>query len=207
MRRLIISIAIIVPVVLGAVMSALSLTTENFVHISALYPEYSHIGSRYIDARGFPVPLWASNDPAISGYGESKQAILWSGVLSNTLLWTMLFGVLELPALLVILVMYVARRTWILKWVAARWFDPVGWPGWVASTKLRLFLWALIHIAVLACVLLAIINTDGMLDARTIRLVLAGYPCLYLWTAYPLLRSTHQKQRSRMPRCEEGARQ
>jgi hypothetical protein len=207
MRRPIISIAITVPLILGTVMSFLSPTEDNFVHISVLHPEYSHVDSCYIDARGFPVPLWASNDPDISGYGENKEAILWSRAFSNTLLWTLPFGVLELPALLVILVVCVARRSRIVEWIAARQSDPLGWSAWVTATKLHLFLWIIVHVAVVAFGLLMIMNSDRMVDTRVITLAIVGYPCMYLWAAYPLLRTMDRKKRAYTPRCEEGTRE
>ena len=101
---------LILPVILGIGASTYSLTDKTFVHISALQPELSHLDSIYVDARGFPNPMWAYNDPAISGYGEQKQAILWNCVLGNIILWSLFFYVIETPFVLIIMIVRLVKN-------------------------------------------------------------------------------------------------
>ena len=101
MKRLVITIAILGPIVTGLGITALTLLDRTFAHISVIYPEYASLDSVYIDARGFPNAMWAINDPAVSGYGEPKEAIVWSGIAWNVMLWTIGLYILESPVILI----------------------------------------------------------------------------------------------------------
>ncbi len=110
MKNKAILIAVLLPIALGIGASIYSITDKTFVHISALHPELYQLDSIYADARGFPNAMWAYNNPAISGYGEEREAILWNGVLGNITLWTLLFSLLEIPFVLIMWIVYTIRK-------------------------------------------------------------------------------------------------
>lgn len=101
MKRSLITVAILGPILTGLGITALTVLDRTFAHISVIHPEYATLDSVYIDARGCPNPMWAKNDPAISGYGEPKEATLWSGITGNWMLWTIGLYILESPAILI----------------------------------------------------------------------------------------------------------
>jgi hypothetical protein len=89
--------AVLLPIILAAAATVCSLWDRTIVHISTVHPELSYLSSIYVDARGFPFPMWATNDPAISGFGETKSVILYDGILWNMGLWGLLFYLITLP--------------------------------------------------------------------------------------------------------------
>ena len=95
----------------GLGITAITLLHRTFAHILVIYPEYATLDSVYLDARGFPNPMWVKNDPAISGYGEPKEAIVWSGIRGNWILWTIGLYVLESPVILIAVILARMKRS------------------------------------------------------------------------------------------------
>ena len=73
-----------------------AMNRKTFAHISVMYPEFGELDSVYIDSRGFPAPVWVSNDPAISGYGDKKTELYWRSFLFNGAIFTTVLFVVEL---------------------------------------------------------------------------------------------------------------
>lgn len=109
MKRAWISLFVIGPILTGLLITTATLAYRTFAHISTIYPEYSSLDSVYIDARGLPYPMWVKNDPARSGYGEKKKAILWPESAYNWSIWAFCLYVAETPAI-VILTMIAYRK-------------------------------------------------------------------------------------------------
>ncbi len=110
MKKLIILLAILCPLVTGLAIASFTILDKTFVHITAIYPELSGLDSVYIDARGFPSAMWAKNDPAISGYGEPIEAILWSGVIENWVIFSALLYALEIPVLFALILVAISKK-------------------------------------------------------------------------------------------------
>jgi len=74
------------------------------------------------------------------------------------------------------------------------WSDPVGWSEQFAKTKLRVFIWILIHIASIPCALFLIIRAQ-FLSAGIMLMGLIGisYPCMYIYAMHRLLRIIKDK--------------
>jgi len=95
------TIGILAALGIGSVCAMLSFSHHTLAKLSDVYPEYASLDSAYIEARGFPFPQWAVNDPNISGVGDVKSAVLWSGFLINWGLYTIGIGILGIPVLIV----------------------------------------------------------------------------------------------------------
>ena len=96
MKKTLIAAALL-PIILAAAATVCSLRDTTIVHISRVHPELFYLSSIYVDARGFPFAMWATNDPAISGFGESKSVILYDGIFWNLGLWGLLFYLITFP--------------------------------------------------------------------------------------------------------------
>lgn len=110
MKRIIIAIAILGPMVTALAITALTLLDRTFAHISIIYPEYATLDSVYIDARGVPNPMWMKNDPSISGYGEPKEAVIWTGIEGNWMIWSIVLYIIESPALLIVAIFFIVKK-------------------------------------------------------------------------------------------------
>jgi hypothetical protein len=90
-----------------------------------------------------------------------------------------------------------------MKWITPLWSDPVGWSEKVAKTKLRVFMWTLIHLCFVSVgffmiywsiqaihefhnapslYLLAVLTGAG-----PILFIGVGYPAMYLYAMHRLL--------------------
>ncbi len=87
----------LLPMVLAVAATVCSLSHTTMVHISRVHPELAYLSSIYVDARGFPFPMWATNNLAKTGFGETKSAILYDGIFWNMGAWALLFYLMSLP--------------------------------------------------------------------------------------------------------------
>lgn len=98
-------------IVLGAVATLCSLADKTYVHISVVKPELAHLVSEYVEARGFPDPMWARKDSHLLTRGAKEGVILWDGILGNIVAWSLFFFAVEVSILLVVhLLRAVMRR-------------------------------------------------------------------------------------------------
>lgn len=90
-----------------------------------------------------------------------------------------------------------------MKWITPIWSDPVGWSEWVAKTKLRVFIWVLVHLCFVSFGLFAMYwllqKVDGFRENRELVLLAlsgaawpfvfigVGFPAMYLYAMHRLL--------------------
>ncbi|MEI9478008.1 MAG: hypothetical protein WCO26_15720 [Deltaproteobacteria bacterium] len=91
-----------------------------------------------------------------------------------------------------------------MKWITPLWSDPVGWSEWVAKTKLRVFIWTLVHAVFVFGGLFAMhlmlrhfpssteddLSTLVALSAGALPIVLIGigYPAMYLYAMFRMIK-------------------
>lgn len=102
--------AVALSIVLGAVATLCSLADETYVHISVVKPELAHLDSEYVEARGFPNPMWARKDSHVLASGAREGAILWDGIWGNTVAWSLFFFAVEVSILLVVYLLRAVMR-------------------------------------------------------------------------------------------------
>lgn len=75
------------------------------------------------------------------------------------------------------------------------WKDPVGWSEQVAKTKLRVFLWILVHISFVAGGLTGIYwllkKSHGDSDATAYLILLGASPIVFIGIGYPEIGRAH----------------
>ena len=96
--------------VLGTGATLCSLADETYVHIAVVKPELAHRDSEYIEARGFPNPMWARTNSHFSVYGAKMGTILWAGVWVNIMAWSSFIFAVEVSLLLVALLLQAGKR-------------------------------------------------------------------------------------------------
>jgi hypothetical protein len=94
-----------------------------------------------------------------------------------------------------------------MKWITPLWSNPVGWSEQVAKTKLRVFLWTLIHLCFVSGgfvgfywslqVIYKFRDTPSLIPSMTFLALVAGacpivfigvvYPAMYLYAMHRLL--------------------
>ena len=80
-----------------------------------------------------------------------------------------------------------------MKWITPLWSDPIGWSDWVAKTKLRVFIWTLIHTAFIGWGIIMFQKGDFAAGVAPIVFVGVAYPCMYLCAMHQLLKIAKQK--------------
>lgn len=96
--------------VLGTGATLCSLADETYVHIAIVKPELAHLDSEYVEARGFPNPMWVRTDSHVSGYGAKAGTIFWAGVWGNIITWSSFIFAVEVLLLLVAFLLQAGKR-------------------------------------------------------------------------------------------------